>query len=139
MKTTDRKGIIHNQLNSLFIVFMLKTFSIFTVPRVLNFGTYCIANFTEKNDHCDLQQCHQYCFHILFTLCIACAHPDQGQLYKGITFHYSSTKVSKNPPMDLKNPLTAAAAELLSCAAISLLLVISFLLLSFLRQHLPFP
>ena len=40
---------------------------------------------------------------------------------------------------DLKNPLTAAAAELLSCAAISLLLVISFLLLSFLRQHLPFP
>lgn len=27
---------------------MLKTFSIFTVPRVLNFGTYCIANFTEK-------------------------------------------------------------------------------------------
>jgi hypothetical protein len=41
--------------------------------------------------------------------------------------------------MDLKNPLTAAAAELLSCAAISLLLVISFLLLSFLRQHLPFP
>ena len=58
---------------------------------------------------------------------------------KASPFTTAVPKSAKNPPMDLKNPLTAAAAELLSCAAISLLLVISFLLLSFLRQHLPFP